>query len=92
MTTNETNARHIRHAGLMIDASFAKDGTIEYYVVEGSIGRFYSLAVAKEIAESRALLNETKRLRARFEATQPNSARLPILIRDELRLARSLVQ
>lgn len=43
--------RHIRHAGLMIDASFA--GSIEYYVVEKGIGRFYSLAVAKEIAESR---------------------------------------
>ena len=48
------NARHIRHAGLMIDASFRKDGTIEYYVVEGNIGRFYSLEVAKEIAEARA--------------------------------------
>lgn len=46
--------RHIRHAGLMIDASFRKDGTIEYYVVERGIGRFYSLEVAKEIAEHRA--------------------------------------
>ena len=32
------------------------------------------------------LLNETKRLRERFEQTQPNSARLPILMRDERRL------
>ena len=48
--------RHIRHAGLMIDASFAKDGSIAYYVVEGGIGRFYSLAIAKEIAESRRFL------------------------------------
>lgn len=46
--------RHIRHCGIMIDASFAKDGSIEYYVVEGGIGKFYSLAVAKEIAEARA--------------------------------------
>lgn len=49
-----TEARHIRHAGVMIDASFRKDGAIEYYVVEGGIGRFYSLAAAKEIAEARA--------------------------------------
>lgn len=48
------NDRHIRHAGLMIDASFRKDGSIEYYVVEGGIGRFYSLEIAKEIAEHRA--------------------------------------
>jgi hypothetical protein len=47
-------AAHIRHNGIMIDASFAKDGTVEYYVVEGGIGRFYSLAVAKEIAYSYA--------------------------------------
>lgn len=46
---------HIRHAGLMIDASFRKDGTVEYYVVEKGIGKFYSLAVAKEIAEARAV-------------------------------------
>lgn len=45
--------RHIRHNGIMIDASFAKDGTIEYYVVEGCRGRFYNLSVAKEIAEHR---------------------------------------
>lgn len=32
------------------------------------------------------LLAETSRLRKRFERTQPNSARLPILIRDERRL------
>jgi len=47
-------ARHIRHHGLMIDASFRKDGTVEYYVVEKGHGRFYSLEVAKEIAEHRA--------------------------------------
>ena len=47
-------AAHIRHAGLFIDASFRKDGSVEYYVVEGGIGRFYSLEVAKEIAEARA--------------------------------------
>lgn len=45
---------HIRHHGLMIDASFRKDGTVEYYVVEKGMGRFTSLAVAKEIAEYRA--------------------------------------
>lgn len=50
----EDGIRHIRHAGLMIDASFAKDGSIEYYVVERGHGRFYSLDVAKEIAEARA--------------------------------------
>ena len=45
---------HIHHSGLMIDASFRKDGTVEYYVVERGIGKFYSLEVAKEIAEHRA--------------------------------------
>lgn len=50
----ESNPRHIRHAGLMIDASFNRDGSIQYYVVERGIGRFYSLDVAKEIAEARA--------------------------------------
>lgn len=53
MTARNTD-RHIRHAGLMIDASFAKDGSVEYYVVERGLGRFYSLKVAKEIAEHRA--------------------------------------
>lgn len=52
--TTESPARHIRHHGLMIDASFRKDGSVEYYVVEGGLGRFYSLEVAKEIAEHRA--------------------------------------
>lgn len=47
-------APHIRHAGLMIDASFRKDGSVEYWVVERGPGRFYSLEAAKEIAESRA--------------------------------------
>ncbi len=47
-------AAHIRHKGIMIDASFNKDGSIAYYVVEGGFGRFYSLNVAKEIAASRA--------------------------------------
>ncbi len=50
---------HIRHAGLFIDTSFNKDGSVAYYVVERGIGRFYSLAVAKEIAESRAKRNAT---------------------------------
>jgi len=50
----KNSAAHIRHAGLFIDASFNKDGSIAYYVVERGIGRFYSLAVAKEIAEYRA--------------------------------------
>lgn len=45
---------HIRHAGLLIDASFNKDGSVAYYVVQGGVGRFYSLAIAKEIAEGRA--------------------------------------
>lgn len=53
MTKPNRPAAHIRHAGKMIDASFRKDGSVEYYVVEGGIGRFYSLAVAKEIAEAR---------------------------------------
>jgi len=47
-------AAHIRHKGILIDASFRKDGSVEYYVVNGNIGRFYSLAIAKEIAEYRA--------------------------------------
>jgi len=47
-------AAHIRHKGIMIDASFNKDGSIAYYVVEGGHGRFYSLDVAKEIAANRA--------------------------------------
>lgn len=47
-------AAHIRHHGLMIDASFRKDGSVEYYVVEKGIGRFHSLEVAKEVAEYRA--------------------------------------
>lgn len=54
--TNRPKA-HIRHAGLFIDASFVEgsNGTeVEYYVVQGNHGRFYSLDVAKEIAEARA--------------------------------------
>lgn len=47
-------AAHIRHAGLMIDAGFRKDGTVEFYVVERGHGRFYTLEYAKEIAEARA--------------------------------------
>ena len=50
-------AAHYRHKGSMIDASFNKDGSIAYYVVEGGHGRFYSLDVAKEIAASRAERN-----------------------------------
>jgi hypothetical protein len=45
------NVRHIRHAGRIIDASWHK-GRVAYYVVQGSPGRFYSLGVAKEIAEA----------------------------------------
>lgn len=56
------HAPHTRHAGLMIDASFKCDGSVEYWVVEGGPGRFYSLAVAKEIAEARAM---TRALRGR---------------------------
>lgn len=41
-------------------------------------------------ANLKSLLAETTRLRERFERTQPNSARLSILIRDELRLRRML--
>lgn len=50
-------AAHIRHKGMFIDASFLKGSNgmiVEYYVVEGGIGRFYSLEAAKEIAEYRA--------------------------------------
>ncbi len=46
--------RHIRHCGVMIDASFNRDGSISHYVVEGGIGHFYSLEIAKEIAEHRS--------------------------------------
>lgn len=46
-------AAHVRHAGLMIDASW-KDGAVEFYVVEGGPGRFHTLTIAKEIAEGRA--------------------------------------
>lgn len=54
VTNANRPAAHIRRHGLMIDASFRKDGTVEYYVVEKGHGRFYSLDVAKEIAEHRA--------------------------------------
>jgi len=50
-------AAHIRHAGRMIDASFRPKSNgmiVDYYVVQGSKGRFYSLAVAEEIAEGLA--------------------------------------
>ena len=55
--TMKRPAAHYRHKGSMIDASFNKDGSIAYYVVEGGHGRFYSLDVAKEIAASRAERN-----------------------------------
>lgn len=45
-------AAHTRHHGIMIDTSFRKDGSAEYWVVQGSLGRFYNLSAAKEIAES----------------------------------------
>jgi len=48
---------HIRHKGVMIDASFLKESNgmiVEYYVVQGCSGRYYSLEAAKEIAEHRA--------------------------------------
>ena len=45
---------HIRHAGLMIDASFRRDGTVAYYCVERCPGAYLSLNVAKEIAEGKA--------------------------------------
>jgi phosphomannomutase len=48
----KNSAAHIRHNGIMIDASFNKEGSIAYYVVECSNGRFYSLDVAKEIADA----------------------------------------
>lgn len=50
-TATNRPAAHIRHKGVMIDASFAKDGSVDYYVVQGSKGRFYGLNIAKEIAE-----------------------------------------
>lgn len=52
--TNKANrpAAHIRHNGIMIDASFNKTGGVDYYVVQGTNGRFYGLHIAKEIAES----------------------------------------
>lgn len=54
MSKIERPAAHIRHKGVFIDASFlkgSKGAIVEYYVVKGSCGRFYSLEVAKEIAE-----------------------------------------
>jgi len=45
---------HIKHHGIHIDTSFKKgsNGTdADYWVVQGSSGRFYSLAAAKEVAE-----------------------------------------
>ena len=54
MSKIERPAAHIRHKGVFIDASFlkgSKGAIVEYYVVQGSCGRFYSLEVAKEIAE-----------------------------------------
>ncbi len=48
--------RHYRHHGLMIDASFRKDGSVEYYVVERGLGRFATLEIAKEVAEHRAAM------------------------------------
>jgi hypothetical protein len=51
---NERPVAHLRHKGVMIDTSFKKgsNGTeVDYYVVEGSSGRFYTLAAAKEVAE-----------------------------------------
>lgn len=45
---------HQRHAGLLIDTSYARDGSVDYYVVQGGHGRFYSLSAAREIAEARA--------------------------------------
>ena len=51
MSKTERPARHIRHHGIMIDASWNKNGTVDYYVVQGSGGRFYGLHIAKEIAE-----------------------------------------
>lgn len=50
MTKTDRPAAHIRHNGKFIDASFRKDGTVEYYVVQGHCGRYYSLDIAKEIA------------------------------------------
>lgn len=43
---------HIRHNGKWIDASFRRDGSVDYYVVSGHAGRYMSLKIAKEIAES----------------------------------------
>lgn len=54
MTKANRPAAHIRHAGLMIDASFNKAGGVDYYVVQGCAGRYYSLDIAKEIAEHKA--------------------------------------
>lgn len=45
---------HLKHAGLFIDASFARDGSVEYYTVARGRGRFYSPDAAKEVAEARA--------------------------------------
>lgn len=45
---------HIKHHGIHIDTSFKRgsNGTeADYWVVQGSGGRFYSLKVAKEVAE-----------------------------------------
>lgn len=53
---------HIRHHGLMIDASFRRDGSVKYYVVERAAGRFATLEIAKQIAEHRATWASLKRV------------------------------
>ena len=60
---------HIRHHGVMIDTSFKKgsNGTeADYWVVEGSSGRFYSLAAAKEVAENVAKRRKSVKADARY--------------------------
>ena len=52
MNKTERPAAHIRHHGVIIDASFNKAGGVHYYVVQGGNGRYYGLHIAKEIAEA----------------------------------------
>lgn len=49
-------------------------------------------AAETEAANLRELLAETIRLRDRFQATQPDSQRLPILIKDCARLQHLLAK
>jgi len=77
---------HIKHHGIHIDTSFKKgsNGTeADYWVVQGSGGRFYSLEVAKEVAEGIAK-RKARKDDAKADA-KPNRA-------DEMKKAENAVR